>query len=587
MTASELDDATDAVSPLSNSDFSAALPPRPKRVAKELAAPNLATKDFARFRAWWKTDVFRLGHNAVRVELADAFSIFEAARDMDYALSPELVRSLETWWKDFDQYISLYLDVEDTILFPWIAEADRMSSGILQEVTALRRSKETILNRKRRLLETFTSLSQRSSTSLAVILPKMHESFHRFATELVEFMETMETKLVPIVDANFQEDDKFLMDITYVRRFYVENGRTDNLIFLTRWMDENGMVAYWLDTNLPKSVKNQYMTWKEAYLSDHGAAVEEFRAAAERVSSPESESHGSSFHRDPSSRAIRLVTELVGKSSVDRGFDPHELILLEYGAEWLWSRDVLTLGDNAVRKELSEITEIVGVFMASGLWASSEEPAELSKWWQPTQNFVQDFFDGEVELIFPWLEQISDDVSAGAQADIGKARHAGRVAETAFTKFSTLIDNFVRYPSESACREMSQGLDSLLAKTTGYFAEKESLVPAHIAKFYTEKDKRELDTRVTEYYFHPPRERSSLVLLLNWMDKDRRAGFMAANLRPGPRGQLAKLQKKVVQQHDRILADIRRKAKGKPGSSQKGDSIDEVRSRKSFKLRTS
>jgi len=580
---------------LSNTDVS-----DHEALASHLDPPDLQIRDFARFRAWWKTDIFRLGHNAVRSELRDAYSIFASIHRTRYTIAPEQIRALERWWKDFDAYLSLYFDVEDTVLFPWLAEADRVSAEALREVAQLRRQRETILDDKARLMENFLSLSQRSSATLGTILPRIHEAFHRFGQSLADFMSQTETSLVPVVDKYFTEDDKFLMEIGYVRQFYVENGPTDKLVFLTRWMDEGGMVAYWLDTNLPKSVKNQYMTWKEDYCANHVNVAEEIRVAAERMMEAKTDSKVlSSSMQDSFSPSFKFGSPSVTIDRLDDSAEyamlAQELIQVEHGPAWLWARDVLTLGDNAARKELLELSEIICIMGRNASWASAEDPAEFSRWWEPTQNFLLDFFDGEVEILFPWLEKIDDGTSSGAQADVGKARHAGRIAETAFTKFCTLVENFIRHPTESSCREVTSALHSFVPKVSTYFADKESLLPSHIAKYYTERDKRDQDVVVCEYFFNPPRERSSLVLLLNWMDKDRRSSFIAAHLKPGPRAQLSKVQRKVLHTHDRILSDFRRKARA--GGSRtsglhsavainqsKDESIEEVpRSKRSFR----
>lgn len=128
------------------------------------------------------TDPFTLFHNAIRHELLDFFSLLHTQTAS--SLRPSHIASLATWLVDFGQLLSIYLLVQERILYNYIHQKGGVYKEVLVQWTRPLLNDFVELHANCLQLDAYMHADPRNAETA---LTRFHVCAHDFATALERF----------------------------------------------------------------------------------------------------------------------------------------------------------------------------------------------------------------------------------------------------------------------------------------------------------------------------------------------------------------------------------------------------------------
>ncbi|KAA8494915.1 hypothetical protein FVE85_3156 [Porphyridium purpureum] len=252
--------------------------------------------------------------------------------------------------------------------------------------------------------------------------------------------------------------------------------------------------------------------------------VQTQRSSPVRISYSSSRSRYSSPPSLPSERVPITLQALLN--------DTREPVLQsrDYGYEWLWGRDYITLFQNAIRKELQDLYSMILMGMRKAEFDLEQRALDdLGSWWRVLVLFIKLYFDSQRRYLFPRLLACEpDDVEGSMVArelyvlSTEKNDIVNKLQEVAFRlqKMSEVYDLTTVVEFLDAVDESSRML--LL-----YMNMEFVLLGDLIEMFLCPEDMFEIENCTVHYLFRQPREgQVFLVMLTRWMSLNNQEWMM-------------------------------------------------------------
>lgn len=190
-----------------------------------------------------------------------------------------------------------------------------------------------------------------------------------------------------------------------------------------------------------------------------------------------------------------------------------------------WHIDAFTLPHNAVRKECTDLYDII-CGLACRRPDNDIGEIELDKleaWWNVAHRFLQCYFEMERRVLLPWVDSAGPQDLAVQQA-LKKMRSMKDRLELLLTAVNRVWSEKTYKTSGELFMLFYKSVDDFIPRMLNYFMDQEVLLPAIVKKYYTVERRDALDKDMIAAFMEDPSSRQTkstsrhnLILLVRWI----------------------------------------------------------------------
>jgi len=168
-----------------------------------------------------------------------------------------------------------------------------------------------------------------------------------------------------------------------------------------------------------------------------------------------------------------------------------------------WHVNFLTMPHNALRREVSDLYEMLLAMVEFGGGLKKADFRDLRSWWSVFARFARDWLDVEKRLLFPWVN------ATGAhdwelQATLRELRTTKEFIDMKLDELAIYLDGFESMPPTEMFSLLYKCVDTLAPRLMGYFGTQERFFPANIRATYSADDVVRLEKEMVEALLHGP-----------------------------------------------------------------------------------
>lgn len=237
----------------------------------------------------WADELVAQADNGIRAEISDMYAMFANVEMRPTMLTLADVDLYVHWFRTFLNVLREFFDLEEACLFPWVEGVDSLSNerrlwetdtgrvtGQLCEARRLKKKGHLI--RLGTEIEDCTKLFERKP--VAEGLPSLADLVDQFVSHLMDYIETKERELPPIIYRHLKLRDRPRFEKKYWATAQCYENHAISIVVATGWMD-NRQQRSWRRRILGIGGKTTYNKWVHACEVNHSFVVKEF---ARRVS---------------------------------------------------------------------------------------------------------------------------------------------------------------------------------------------------------------------------------------------------------------------------------------------------------------
>lgn len=215
-------------------------------------------------------DSFALIHNAVKAELRDMFRMANVMQRRKMLLTLKHVDVFYDWWADFKEFATTALDIEEEVLFPWVASKDHLR-GAFKKTERMKVNGAT-----RKTIDNITEYKEKFLPYLPVgeRLEGLLELLDGFK-ELLRHYDAVAASLPQYIEMLFKAKEKDANAKEIVAAFRATDGYNRNLVLLARWMPDRSM-RRWTMANMKTKDLLSYRNWRLVIQREHCALAAKF-----------------------------------------------------------------------------------------------------------------------------------------------------------------------------------------------------------------------------------------------------------------------------------------------------------------------
>ncbi|OSX76983.1 hypothetical protein BU14_0166s0023 [Porphyra umbilicalis] len=238
-----------------------------------------------------------------------------------------------------------------------------------------------------------------------------------------------------------------------------------------------------------------------------GSAISPLSSTGSSIKSPSSAASGA---RSPTSDGMSwadLNTSEVKKAAhLDVAVRIPVLIPAPYSgpaSKSNWHVNFLTMPHNALRREVSDLYEMLLAMVDFGGGLKKADFRDLRSWWSVFARFARDWLDVEKRLLFPWVN------ATGAhdwelQATLRELRTTKEFIDMKLDELAIYLDGFESMPPTEMFSLLYKCVDTLAPRLMGYFCTQERVFPANVRATYSADDVVRLEKEMVEALLHGP-----------------------------------------------------------------------------------
>ncbi|KAA8499545.1 hypothetical protein FVE85_7130 [Porphyridium purpureum] len=214
----------------------------------------------------WSMDVLAVYHNAIKKEVMDMYNMVECMLRFQMSLGYDDVTRFFEWWDVFESFLMDYFELEEKVIFPYIAEKFDFADTKL--------SRQERMLTKARITQFLAQIDDMEDIFInrppGECLPRFVEFLDKFTPRLLGYFNTQETIVPRTLQKFFQPDDKVIIQQTCVDWLKKTKDATDfaeNMVVQSRWMPE-AQLQLWKRDSLRGMQRVAYPAWRgrvEAY----------------------------------------------------------------------------------------------------------------------------------------------------------------------------------------------------------------------------------------------------------------------------------------------------------------------------------
>lgn len=249
-------------------------------VALEVTHPYPVVK-LTPFGDNWAIDSFALIHNAIKAELRDMYNMAVVMQRRKMLLTLRHIEVFYEWWSDFKEFVSTALDVEEEVLFRWIASKEYLRGAFKKSERMkvngkMRKTMDSVSEYKEKFLP-YLPVGERLEGLLSLLdgFNDVLEHYDLIAEQLPDFIETV-----------FKQKEKDSNTKDIITAFRGSDGYDRNLVLLVRWMPDRVMKR-WVFSNLKTKDVLSFRSWRLMINREHcrlAARYEDFVMEEEEAS---------------------------------------------------------------------------------------------------------------------------------------------------------------------------------------------------------------------------------------------------------------------------------------------------------------
>lgn len=223
-------------------------------------------------------DVFALFHNAVKKQILVAYNMLEVLLRSKYEVTHNDTERFFDWFETFEDVVLVLFDVEETQVFPFLAEqgVEIPESLGIEERTMVYKKIENSLNLisegrdKARLLPPGECIPQISN----LLKDFLHIIIHYYDTQ---------RKLLPrlICAADIDGDAELMVRSRFINALRAKNNYSTSLPFVAHWLTSK-QLRVWKANYLGIVLSVRFEQWARKFDSTHGAIPQQL---AQRLTS--------------------------------------------------------------------------------------------------------------------------------------------------------------------------------------------------------------------------------------------------------------------------------------------------------------
>lgn len=162
-----------------------------------------------------------------------------------------------------------------------------------------------------------------------------------------------------------------------------------------------------------------------------------------------------------------------------------------------WHVNFLTMPHNALRREISDLYELLLAMVDFGPALRKADFRDLRAWWHVFARFLRDWLDIERRLLFPWVH------ATGAhnwelQSTLRELRATKEFLDVKLEELAIYLDGFESLPPTEMFSLLYRCVDALAPRLMGYFSTQERAFPAGIRATYAADDAVRLEKEMVD-----------------------------------------------------------------------------------------
>lgn len=253
-------------------------------------------------------------------------------------------------------------------------------------------------------------------------------------------------------------------------------------------------------SGLVKSVSRRKDKTGEAKLGGRGPGSVASPASSPGIKSPSSAASCRSPTSDGLSWADLNTSEVKKAAHLDVAVRAPVLIPAPYSgpaSKSNWHVNFLTMPHNALRREMSDLYELLLAMVDFGPGLRKADFRDLRTWWHVFSRFLRDWLDIERRVLFPWVN------ATGAhdwelQSTLRELRATKEFLDMKLEELSIYLDGFESLPPTEMFSLLYKSVDALAPRLMGYFGTQERVFPANIRATYVADDAVRLEKEMVD-----------------------------------------------------------------------------------------
>lgn len=233
----------------------------------------------------WSEDVLTLPHNAVRCELLDMHTMFDAMLKIGDRLNYGDIYRMTKWFDTFSGFLKAVCVHESKVLFPIILEAKETDPNVTNMIDLFQRQQSKIESERNNTDNAFKEISilvsseTTKSQTITEKLTKCIESATLLGSHLIEYYRSQELYLPgPLYDHHQECSLKSFLHSKLVHDMMHSETSKINTVALIRWIQRKEDLQRFLQVYAPSILKSQYMRWQKKFQLRHRKIVEDMVA---------------------------------------------------------------------------------------------------------------------------------------------------------------------------------------------------------------------------------------------------------------------------------------------------------------------
>ncbi|GAB0498005.1 hypothetical protein MMPV_009344 [Pyropia vietnamensis] len=162
-----------------------------------------------------------------------------------------------------------------------------------------------------------------------------------------------------------------------------------------------------------------------------------------------------------------------------------------------WHVNFLTMPHNALRREMSDLYELLLAMVDFGAGLRKADFRDLRTWWHVFSRFLHDWLDIERRLLFPWVNATGVH-DWELQSTLRELRATKEFLDMKLEELAIYLDGFESLPPTEMFSLLYKSVDALAPRLMGYFNTQERVFPAAIRATYVADDAVRLEKEMVD-----------------------------------------------------------------------------------------
>jgi hypothetical protein len=262
---------------------------------------------------------------------------------------------------------------------------------------------------------------------------------------------------------------------------------------------------------------------------------------------------------DPAARDFALFLK-------EDGISPRipVLCMSDYGIGE-YASDLWTLPHNAIKRELFDLYEIIGVIRMRYLSLTFCDFYNLRVWWRLFGVFLIQYLTTEITLLDPLLKTVVG-VDGRGESLRRKITPLFEMREWVLCKFEEIsgyMEEFETLPRGRALSLICRTIDALGFKLMTLFNQQERCLPSMVESYHDESIKLSTELKMIEILRASDFFPEAIVHQVRWMEAGKsREKWLTSHLRWSERAHIGQFYKRYEMNHGRIVVAFRGKLRG-------------------------